>query len=150
MNIIKIADYPEFQSEAAIWFSHKWNIPITAYFESMAECIAGKGTIPQWYIVLNENNHIIAGAGVIENDFHNRKDLSPNLCALFVEEIHRNRGIAKEILNFTKKDLGKMGCRKVYLVTDHTAFYEKYGWQFLTMVKGDDGLKERLYVTETL
>lgn len=35
------------------------------------------GVIPNWFI---------AGAGVIENDFHNRPDLTPNICALYVEE----------------------------------------------------------------
>ena len=34
----------------------------------------------------------ISGAGVIENDFHDRKDLTPNLCALFVEERKCGRG----------------------------------------------------------
>ena len=24
-----------------------------------------------------------------------------------------------------------------YLVTDHTGFYERYGWEFLCMVQGD-------------
>lgn len=33
------------------------------------------------------------------------------------------------------------------LVTDHTSFYERYGWQFYCMVQGD-GEKEpsRLYI----
>ena len=26
----------------------------------------------------------------------------------------------------------------VYLITDHTSFYERYGWEFLCMVQGDD------------
>ena len=25
----------------------------------------------------------------------------------------------------------------IYLVTDHTSFYERYGWEFLCMVQGD-------------
>ncbi len=29
-----------------------------------------------------------------------------------------------------------MGIPRLYLVTDHTAFYERYGWTFLTMVTG--------------
>ena len=49
----------------------------------------------------------VSGMGVIENDFHDRKDL-------------RARGISP-----------------VYLVTDHTVFYERYGWKFLCMVQRD-------------
>ena len=88
---------------------------------------------------MNNKNEIIAGAGIIENDFHDRKDLSPNLCALFVEEKYRKQGIAKYILNFLRKDLGSMGFEKIYLITDHTGFYEKYDWSFLTTVNDDEG-----------
>ena len=35
-------------------------------------------------------------------------------------------------------------------MTDHTAFYERYGWTFLTMVTGDDHLPERMYTAPTL
>jgi hypothetical protein len=37
----------------------------------------------------------------------------------------------------------------LYLVTDHTEFYEKCGWDFLTLVTDDDGEKMRMYVTKT-
>ena len=36
------------------------------------------------------------------------------------------------------EDLKSKGVTPVYLVTDHTGFYERYGWEFLCMVQGDD------------
>ena len=30
------------------------------------------------------------------------------------------------------------GISPLYLVTDHTGFYERYGWAFVCMVQGDD------------
>ena len=30
------------------------------------------------------------------------------------------------------------GVSPLYLVTNHTNFYERYGWEFLCMVQGDD------------
>ena len=101
--------------------------------------------MPQWYVVQNENREIVAGAGVIENDFHDRNDLAPNVCALFVEEAYRGQGIARSVLDAIRQDLSGMGIRKLYLVTDHTEFYEKCGWKFRTLVIGGDGLPERLY-----
>ena len=150
ITLKKLCDYPEFCYKAANWFSQKWDIPVEAYQESIQECIEQKIGIPQWYIVLNNKDEIIAGAGIIENDFHDRKDLSPNLCALFVEEKYRKQGIAKYILNFSRKDLGNMGFEKLYLVTDHTEFYEKYDWSFLTTVNDDEGNSIRMYVASTL
>lgn len=147
--VIKICEHPEHQEAAAHWFSQKWGVPIQAYRESIQECIRQKTGIPQWYVVLDGEYHIVAGAGVIENDFHNRKDLTPNLCALFVEEEYRGRGFAKTLLDFARKALGDMGFEKLYLVTDHTEFYEKCGWGFFTTVLDDEGCSERMYVADT-
>ena len=144
-QVVCLREQPSLLEKAACWFSDKWGIPTPAYRESMSGCISRKTEIPQWYIVLNEEGDIIAGAGVIENDFHDRKDLTPNLCALFVEEAYRGRGIAKAILGFVRSDLKKRGIFKLYLVTEHTAFYEKCGWEFLTMAIGDDRVPMRLY-----
>jgi N-acetylglutamate synthase-like GNAT family acetyltransferase len=150
ITLKKLCDSPEILEEAAFWFSRKWAIPADVYRESIQEYINQKTGIPQWYVVLNEKQEIIAGAGIIENDFHERKDLSPNLCALYVEENYRKQGIAKYLLDFSRKTLGSMGFEKIYLITDHTEFYEKCGWDFLTMVNGDDGKSERMYTASTL
>ena len=42
--------------------------------------------------------------GVIENDFHDRKDLTPNVCAVYTEE-YRCQGVAGSILIFVCKDM---------------------------------------------
>jgi GNAT superfamily N-acetyltransferase len=94
---------------------------------------------------LNEQKNIIAGAGVIENDFHNRKDLSPNLCALFVEEEYRKQNIAKELLNFAKSDLKNRGYDNLYLITELCDFYEKCEWHFFTMVEDEDSNIMKMY-----
>lgn len=49
------------------------------------------------------------------------------------------------LLDFIRKDLGKLGIPVLYLVTGHTGFYEKYGWRFVTMAMGDDQQPLRLY-----
>lgn len=127
MQILRLSDYPQYKEMAAQWFSEKWQIPVEAYLESIQISIDQKHAIPQWYIVLNKDKHLIAGAGVIDNDFHERKDLTPNLCALFVEENYRNQNIAKHILDFVREDLSNQGIQTLYLITDHTEFYEKCG-----------------------
>lgn len=49
--------------------------------------------MPQWYLAM-DNHVIVGGLGVIENDFHNRKDLTPNVCAVYVDEDYLCQGIA--------------------------------------------------------
>ena len=90
---------------------------------------------------------MIAGVGVIENDFHERKDLTPNVCALYVEEKYRCRGIAGKLLKLVRDDMENKGISPLYLITEHTSFYERYGWEFLCMVKEEDSNNMiRMYV----
>lgn len=135
-EIIRLTDKPILLEEAACWFHDKWDIPYGAYLESMQACLAGKDAVPQWYLAL-EQDRIIGGMGVIENDFHDRKDLAPNVCAVYTEENRRCLGIAGALLNYVCTDMKAKGIDTLYLVTDHTSFYERYGWEFLCMVQGD-------------
>ncbi len=85
--------------------------------------------------------------GVIENDFHDRKDLSPNVCAVYTEEAYRGRGIAGRLLDMTVEDMRSKGISPLYLVTDHKGFYERYGWEYFCMARCDgDTAPSRLYI----
>lgn len=143
-NIIPLQLQPQWRMEAACWFHRKWDIPTEEYLASMDECIQGTTPVPQWYLVVM-GQHIVGGAGVIANDFHDRKDLAPNICALYVEPGHRNRGLAGKLLAYICEDMQRRGLDVLYLVTEHVSFYEKYGWDFLCMVQGDDGEPMRMY-----
>lgn len=144
-KFINLKEKPFLKEEAAEWFSSKWNVPKKAYLHCMEEYLSGK-TDYGWYLCLDENK-IIAGLGVIENDFHDRKDLSPNVCAVYTEEVYRNLGIAGQLLNMVVEDCKQKGISPIYLVTDHINFYERYGWQFLCMVQGDnDNNMSRMYI----
>lgn len=135
-EILRIGEHPECLDAAARWFHEKWGVPLEAYRESMEDCLVGKGPVPQWYIA-REGGRIIGGMGVIDNDFHHRKDLTPNVCAVYTEPDRRCRGVAGALLNFVCGDMKARGIGTLYLVTDHTAFYQRYGWEFLCMVQGD-------------
>ncbi len=132
---ITLREVPKWMIPAAEWFHSKWGVPTEAYLECM-EAYLRNETEYGWDLCLNDNQ-IIGGLGVIENDFHDRKDLTPNVCAVFTDENFRCQGIAGNLLNMTVEDLRSKGISPVYLVTDHTGFYERYGWEFLCMVQGD-------------
>ena len=93
MDIIRIREHAEYKDMAAAWFHSKWGIPLEAYEDSMTQCLKNEAAVPQWYIAM-EQGQIIGGMGVIENDFHNRRDLTPNVCAVYVEEKWRCQKIA--------------------------------------------------------
>ncbi len=135
LRYITLRDEPWLADAAAQWFHDKWGVPKEAYLECMESYLKHE-TEYGWYLCL-DRDRIAGGMGVIENDFHDRKDLSPNVCAVYTDEGYRCKGIAGRLLDMTVNDLRKKGITPVYLVTDHVGFYERYGWEFLCMVQGD-------------
>ena len=118
-TIIRLTDRPEYKESMAQWFHEKWGIPKQAYLDSMDACLKGECAVPQWYAVV------------------------------YVEEDRRCRGIAGEMLHFVCEDMKGSGVPVLYLVTDHTSFYERYGWRFLCMAQGDgEPDLTRLYIHE--
>lgn len=142
---INLLECPMIKDEAAEWFHAKWGVPKEAYLECMDAYLNGE-TEYGWYLCLKDEQ-IIAGLGVIENDFHDRKDLSPNVCAVYTDEAYRNQGISGKLLTMVVEDCRQKGISPLYLVTDHIGFYERYGWEFLCMAQGDDEPEmTRLYI----
>ena len=142
---ITLREKPELKLLAAEWFHSKWGVPMEAYLECMEAYLQNKTELG-WYLCLN-SNQIIGGLGVIENDFHDKKDLSPNICAVYTEELFRCQGISGHLLNMAVEDLRTKGISPVYLLTDHIGFYEKYNWEFFCMAQGDDEpTMSRLYI----
>ena len=135
VTYITLRERPELKNDAARWFHQKWGVPVEAYLACMDAYLSGK-TEYGWYLCLDGGN-IVGGMGVIENDFHDRKDLAPNVCAVYAEKDYRRNGIAGHLLNMVVEDMRSKGISPLYLVTDHVGFYERYGWEFLCMVQGD-------------
>ena len=145
LQYVTLRRRPELEAAAAEWFHSKWRVPKEAYLESMDACLKDE-TPYDWYLCLCEGR-IVGGLGVIENDFHDRKDLAPNVCAVYTEEAYRCRGIAGRLLNTAVADMKLKGITPLYLLTDHTGFYERYGWEFLCLAQGDgEAYLSRMYV----
>ena len=135
LRLLSLRQRPELKERAADWFHSKWGVPAEAYLACMDAFLAHE-TEYGWYLCL-DGERIVGGLGVIENDFHDRKDLAPNICAVYTEEDWRGLGVAGRLLNMTVEDLRQKGVTPVYLVSDHTGYYEQYGWEFLCLVQGD-------------
>ena len=145
LRFVTLREEPALEERAAAWFHSKWGVPTEAYLACREEYLSGE-TEYGWYLCL-DGERIVGGLGVIENDFHDRKDLAPNVCAVYTEEAYRKRGIAGRLLNLVVDDQRAHGVTPLYLLTDHTGFYERYGWEFFCLAQGDgEEQPARLYV----
>lgn len=68
---IILKEEPMIKDRAAEWFHSKWGVPKDAYLECM-NAYLNEETEYGWYLCL-DGKKIIAGMGVIENDFHDRE-----------------------------------------------------------------------------
>ena len=82
--------------------------------------------------------------------FHERKELTPNVCALYVENAWRGNGYARTLLDHIRREAGSEGLSRLYLITDHTVFYEVCGWEYLFLIREDSGDSIRMYTAKTL
>ena len=145
LRYLTLREDASLKRQAAAWFHSKWSVPKEAYESCMQSYLEGR-TEYGWYLCM-DGDKIVAGLGVIDNDFHDRKDLLPNVCAVYTEQDYRCRGIAGTLLNMAVEDLRSKGITPVYLLTDHVGFYERYGWEFFCMVQEDgQPLPARLYI----
>lgn len=145
LQYLSLREQAALKDTAAAWFHEKWGVPEAVYRACM-EAYLRHETAYGWYLCL-DGERIVGGLGVIDNDFHDRQDLTPNICAVYTEEDHRCRGIAGHLLQRAVAELRSQGVSPVYLLTHHTGFYERYGWEFLCMVQGDGETEpSRMYI----
>ena len=149
-RIISVRKYPEYTERAVNFFSSKFNISHDIYDNCIANSLGSRSPLPQWYLMTDNNDNIIGGAGIIPNDFVSRMDIGPYLCALYVEEEWRGRGLAGLLIKRIESDAAALGFENLYLCTDHTSFYERYGWHFIGYGFHPSGDKSRIYMSRDL
>ena len=148
--MVSLAARPDLGDRAARWFSAHWGVPEAEYRASIQASLAQGPGVPQWYVTLSPAGEIVAGGGAHPQDFHDRPDLTPQplrpLCG---------GGLAGPGPGPGPAGPGPAGGRgrrhpRLYLVTDHTAFYEKCGWTYLTQARDTEtGEPIRVYTAAT-
>ena len=149
-KIYSIRLIPEYKERAIDWFASKWGIARKEYENSFDDCLRKNEPLPQWYIMLEESGRIIGGCGLIENDFVDRVDLRPYLCALFVEPSARGNAFGAALLDCARRGGARLGFDRLYLCTNHTDYYERYGWRHIGTGRHPGGGTSRIYEADTI
>ena len=149
-EIISVREHPELAGEIIAFFQrHRaTEDSMPDYEDSIRSCLASDSPLPLWY-VLRMDGKIIAGAGLITNDFISRMDLWPWLAALIVEEEYRGNALGGVLLQHAKACAAQLGFDRLYLATDHIGYYEKYGFAYLVEGYHPWGESSRIYCAKT-
>jgi len=151
MRVVPIRLEPEYKESAVKYVHNKWGDETNyqLYKDSIFGCINSKSPIPHWYL-LEDNNEIIGCAGLVEHDFIDRTDLSPWLCAIYIEKNKRGKSLSRILIEQAKRDAAQEGFKKVYLCTDLEGFYEKSDFYYIGEGKYPDGESSRIYECKIL
>ena len=79
-ELIKLREQPSYLKEAIRFFQEKWGNTDSnpVYDDCLKHSLESNKKIPQWYLIVDEGK-IIAGCGLISNDFISRMDLTYTL-----------------------------------------------------------------------
>lgn len=129
--IISVREHAEYADRAIHFFQQSWPevLPVI-YEDSIRHCIGALQPLPQWYLLLKDDN-IIGCAGLITNDFISRSELYPWICAIFIDPAHRGNNYAQLLISKAMQDTKRFGFRFLNLCTDHTGYYERFGFTYI-------------------
>ena len=124
MKIISVREQPEYLERAVGYFAEKFGVERRIYDDCISYSITTDSSLPRWYLLLKKDR-IIGCCGIIINDLY------PWLAALYVEADERGQRLGSVLIEHALEQTGKLGFKKLYLATDHTGYYEEYGWTYL-------------------
>jgi GNAT superfamily N-acetyltransferase len=85
-------------------------------------------SLPQTYIA-QINDKPVGTASLWNNDHKFRQDLTPWMAGVFVASEYRDKGIMRELQEFSCKQAIVLGFKDIYAITPLTCLYEKMGWE---------------------
>lgn len=150
IQIKSVRDNPDEWKTFAGYIASRWTDEDgkRLYDDCISHAVNAAICLPEWWVAF-EGKTPVGCVGLITNDFISRMDLMPWLCALYVEEGKRGNGIAGRLIACVKEYARKNGFSHIYLATDHTGFYERYGGKYIGEGVHPWGETSRIYQMET-
>lgn len=97
-------------------------------------------------LLLTEGDELISFCTYAEKDDIQPTELTPWMGFVFTFPEHRGRRCAGKLFEKIERLAHEEGVSEVYISTDHTGLYEKYGCEFISLMKDMDGVPSRVYV----
>lgn len=111
--------------------------------EQKLKQIAGENTK---VLMLVDGEDLVSFCTVAEKDDIQLTDLTPWIGFVYTFPNYRGNRYAGKLLSHAETLAKEAGMKNIYISTDYTGLYEKYGYEFLDMMKDWNGEDSRVYV----
>jgi acetyltransferase, GNAT family len=91
-----------------------------------------------------EHGRILGFGAITERDYLPRPALAPWIAFIYVDPAARGQHLSARIVRHLESQLARQGHTRVYLVSQHLGFYEKYGYTLLETAT--DGIHDTDYL----
>jgi GNAT superfamily N-acetyltransferase len=149
ISIVSLKDSPEYKQSLMRYVEDNWRAVYKPFAGVVDEVFWSYKKFPKCYLLL-KNSNIIGFYQLIERELIIRKDLTPWITCIFVDEQERGRRLGSKLLEHGRKSAGKLGYPKVYLTTDHIQFYEKFGFKEIGLDKFITGRPTKIYEHDSI
>lgn len=97
-------------------------------------------------LMLVDGDKLVSFCTFAEKDDIQPTDLTPWIGWVYTFPEYRGHRYAGELLRYAEVLAGEEGMKNIYISTNHTGLYEKYGYEFFQMMKDIEGEDSRVYV----
>lgn len=148
LKIYNLKEKQEYINEIAILTQNEWGQKLITkeefYIKVNNKIAKIKGNLdnPKYCkLILVNNSTLIGFISIFEHDGDERLDLSPWYATMFIKKDYRGNGYSKLLNDAILKEAKNRGFRRIYLKTELSNYYEKFGARYLE----DLNDKEKIY-----
>ena len=144
LEIIPLSSRPELAQVCSNWSMKQWgwhgvNSSAENSLKRYQERAKNTDSIPTTIVGL-VNDTPAGMVNLVKHDAETRKDLSPWLAGVYVDENYRRLGYASKMIQIAHEEAKKIGIKKLYLATpDMEELYLKNGWATVGEINEADG-----------
>jgi GNAT superfamily N-acetyltransferase len=149
IRIVSLKDLPKYRQTLTDYVERNWKGVFDPFTDVLVELFSREKALPQCHMML-KNDNIIGFYQLVEQELLIRKDLSPWITCVFIDEKERGQRLSSKLLEHGRTAAGKFGYEKVYLTTDHIQFYEKFGFREIGLSKFVTGRPSKIYEHDTI
>ncbi|MBR5419643.1 MAG: GNAT family N-acetyltransferase [Lachnospiraceae bacterium] len=91
---------------------------------------------------------LIGMTSLLKTDYYPLPEIFPWISSVFVEKEYRGKRISEKLIGYAEQYAKEQGFDTVYIPSEHTGLYEKYGYRYVKDIVNYGGGTDRLYVKE--